>query len=246
MKKNLFLSICSLLVTTFLLIFLVFGWYVSNSNVTAGGIFGKTGGDEYELTLERATMTKEGEVTDWVQANSMAFSNVAPKNVFLFRFALKAKENKDITLNVSFDDVSSALTEGKIEVHNNKICYSDRLVPLYDIDSNNQVIVDGKVLYNVNPNTNEITLGDYLIHNTFMFYDLGTNEPINNQLAPSLPAIKLMEVANYQITANNQTTYFYFALEFNEDESLVEQDGYMSSNCYLYQNLVIGHITLRR
>lgn len=246
MKKNLFLSICSLILTSFLLFFLVFGWYVSNKEVTANGIFGSTGGNDYSLTLERATLDKAGNVTGWVTADNMAFNNVAPNNVFLFRMGLESKSQEDVILNVSFDDISSRLTENKLIAKDKKIFFADGEIPLYDIDENNQVMVDNKLLYKVNPKDNTISLGDYQIHNTFMFYDLGTAEPATNKLAPPLKGLELAKVNNYQIKANNQKEYFYFALEFNEEKSLVMQDGVLSSNCYLYQNLVIGHITLRR
>ncbi len=59
--------------------------------------------------------------------------------------------------------------------------------------------------------------------------------------------VKSLIGANFSFNATaNDTTYYYFALEFNEAASLASIDGIQSSNCYLYQTLTIDQIEVNK
>ena len=249
MKKNLFLSICSLLVTTFLLFFLVFGWYVSNTEVSANGIFGTTAGDDYEVTLERANIDANGSITSWSETSNIVLDNIKPSDAFIFRLTIKSKSAESINLTLTLDEIESSLVENRLLIKNDSIYEAKGDIPIYSF-INDQVIVEEiadspieKILYKrVN---GSIELADYKIEDAFKLYDLKTNEPVNSTL-PTKTGVNLSNGVGFNVVALAAPTSYYFALEFNEELSNKNINGIVSSNMYLYQSLKIGRISLLR
>ena len=262
MKKNLMLSGFTLLCTLFLLICIITAWYVTNKEASATGITGSTDGDSYSLKLQRGLYDDEDDEWTWIDTNHLAFSNVSPGNTFYFRIALELDNNNDLNLRASFDNIVSSLMPGKLTVSNNYVSTVEGNVPLYKINEDDECIVNNKVLYQIIDGQDsegnliqEIYLSEYKIEDTFLFYNLGTIEPETNDITVlddliSEDDIKVLsEVSNFNLTRSEEgITYFYFALEFNEELTMVDiyGDGMESSNCYLYQKLSIGYISISK
>lgn len=258
--KKLILNICTLMVTTALLIVVCLAWYTSNKNVSANGIIASTLGEEYTLKLQRGTKDTSGN-WHWVNTDSLSFVNLNPGNVFYFRIVIDAPANSSFSATVSFDRVSSELQSDRLVVEDNYICKrvnnssstaSSNNVKLYKI-TDNKVFVDlngsNKVLYNID-NTS-ISLGELKIEDVFRFYKF-TNESDITTVLPeeSSPLyIKNVKVTYDNLIPKTDTdgrsySYLYFALEFNDEDSLALIDGIKSSNAYLYQKLIIGAISV--
>lgn len=262
MKKNLMFSGFTLLCTMFLLICIITAWYVTNEEASASGITGSTDGDSYSLKLQRGLYNSSSEEWTWIDTEHLAFSNVSPGNTFYFRIALELENSSDLNLKASFDNIVSSLMPNKLTVIDDYVCTIEGSVPLYEINSDDQCIVNDKVLYNVMDSLDsegnqvkEIYLDDYKIEDTFLFYNLGTVEPETNDITilddelDNSDIQVLSNVTNFNLTrSENETTYFYFALEFNEELTMVDVygDGIENSNCYLYQKLSIGYIAISK
>ena len=245
MKKNLFLSICSLLVTTFLLVFLVFGWYVSNTEVSASGILGSTAGEPYEVELEVSECDASGNVTAWHKVNDIKFNNINPGDKFLFRLNIKLKEAGSLNLKVTFDEILSSVDNSKITVKDNKVYQMKGDIPLYDLVGNSVKVNEKgteKTLYSYNEST--LGLVDYKLEDAFKVYNLGAGDISNNNIPSSNLGINLSEGNGYDIVINEVLTHYNFILEFNEELSNKEIDGFVSSNMFLYQIIKIGRISL--
>ncbi|MBQ3254041.1 MAG: hypothetical protein IJA65_05730 [Acholeplasmatales bacterium] len=270
MKKNLMLSGFSLLCTLFLFICIITAWYVTNKEASATGIMGSTEGDHYTLKLQRGTYNEATTKWTWEDTEHLSFTNISPKNSFYFRIALDIEDtSENISLSANFADISSTIIEDRLVISDGYVCVKEGTTsyPLYELVDNkvtikeviNEITTD-KVLYqNVN---NKVLLDDYLIEDTFKFYNFGLTEPTNNVLPVEDPStneiednsvvLSQLDPFNIQVTEENIITengknkaYFYFALEFNEDLSIVTQEGQEgNSNCYMYQKLSIGHIQI--
>lgn len=251
-KFDRILPICTLLVTLLLLVMVAMAWYVSNDTVTASGITGATQGENYTLTLERGQYDDTNGWT-WHKVDELSFTNVTPGNTFYFRIKLDTNGNLDepINLSASFDGVSSELIPNKLQILNGYVCTSDGYA-LYEI-VNNQVLIDGKVLYDCTNGT--IKLDDYLIQDTFRFYSFGLDIPTNDESLDEANSVtSLSSLPKFDITVNqsdldaNNNAYYYFALEFNEEDSLVQMpnSSVPTSNCYLYQKFIISEVAISK
>ena len=251
MKKNLLIAVLNSILAFFLLIFNAYGWYTNNIMVSASGIFGSSSSENYTLKLQRGTYNNETDVWTWVDADSLAFSNISPGNKFFFRIVIDSIEGNAYEFEASFNDIDSSLVENKLVVSESgeyiqTIEAENQKLNLYEIEEGNVVTVmhedEKKILYTISDNI--ISLADFKIEDTFNFYSIGQNEPDNNMLT-GLTGVELKNVTfNFSATAEGNKVYYYFALEFNEDKSLEIIDGVLSSNCYMYQKLSIGHIQI--
>lgn len=229
----------------------MFAWYVTNKEANASGILGYTEGDEYALKLQRGVYN--GTTWTWNDTESLLFSNVSPNNAFFFRIEISSKENRKF--NAKFKDIDSKLQENKLyvieynDIENNTekyICLKNgesSYIKLYKLDAENKVKIDDKVLYEYVDD--EIQLVDYKIQDTFRFYNYGLNEPSNSIITGTSYSLTNLTF-NIEISGSEEKQYFYFALEFNEQESLQIIDGVECSNAYLYQKLLIGYISIEK
>lgn len=251
MKKNLIIAVLNSILACFLLMFNVYGWYTNNTRVSANGIFGVSSSEDYTLKLQRGTYNKDSDVWTWIDADSLAFSNISPGNKFFFRIVIDVTEGSTYDFEASFSNISSSLVDDKLVVSDDgyyiqTIEAEDQRLNLYPIEDGNIVTVlhddEVKTLYTISNNV--ILLTDFKIEDTFNFYSIGDTEPDDNTLN-GLTGVGLKDVT-FDFTANavDDKIYYYFALEFNEDKSLEIIDGVLSSNCYMYQKLSIGHIQI--
>lgn len=197
MKKNVIINFFTLSITALLLVLVVMAWYVTNSDVTADGIFGSTSSDSFTLELERG---EYDDVTGWTweSTKSLSISNMQPGSSFFFRFKVNA--DKAGKFKTVFNDVQSAIDPTSLV---EKITVSDvnyvslnglRLfkmnqnnVPVKVKDGNN---ITTKNLYTYSERQvedsqtsqmvtiGEFSLADFKVEDTFLFYDYGLGDEI--------------------------------------------------------------------
>lgn len=239
--KKLIPQIISLILIIFLLSSFLYAWFSESKTANANLI---------EITSENfkinnASLEIYDETTnDFKEFSEDSLSNILPGTKIYFR--LKINVSNEIKINVSFKDISSNLIRPVI-VSDGRILVDDYPMEDYSVSSRvingsnySCVIVDDKILYIANDEAN-MDLYDYKIEDVFLAYELGTNLPgftIPNSLDNG---IRIKEFSG-SVSLNAGNNYYYFALEYNEDLSLVLGN----SNCYQYQGLKIGKIALTK
>ncbi len=266
MNKKLIINLISLITTSFLLIMVVFSWYISNDTVKAEGIFGKTEDEDYSLKLQRGIYNSSNQTWTWTDTTSLSISNIQPGDSFFFRIIITTSRN--INLNMDFSGIESDI-DNSISVSNGYVLIGS--TKKYNIVNNKVTVNEGgasKTLYNISGST--VSLGDYKVEDTFKFYNYGvctTNpttivsgtsgitvtyagSPLDNDVTnDGITPDDLGSVAtNYSVTASGSETiaFAYFALEFNDEASIVNINGVESSNCYLYQSLTISQLAVNK
>ena len=272
MNKKLILNIISLIVTSMLLVMVVFSWYISNDSVKAEGIFGKTEDEDYTLKLQRGTYNSNNSTWTWTDTTSLSISNIQPGDSFFFRIIITT--SKSINLNMDFSGIESDI-DSSIAVSGGYVTIG--ATNRYNIVNNKVQVTEGsstKTLYNISGST--ISLADYKVEDTFRFYNYGvcpTNpnsiisgtsgvtvtyagSPLDNDVSnDGITPAELGNVAtNYTVTASGTQTiaFAYFALEFNDEASIVDYsytfDGNTKtcsdSNLYQSQYLNIKRINV--
>lgn len=245
MKKHhiysLISSIISLVVTCGLLIVCLFAWYVSNKNVSANGIVASSADSDFNFSLEMYKDTGYSEVN----TDKIDLGNLNPGDLFYFRIKV-SKKNKELTddlkFNIKFSGVESKIDDEKLCVNDSFVSYkydTNKYVNLYEIEENKVVTdsTENNVLYNIDEE-NKISLANYKIQDVFVVY----SDMKNTDTIDSVSNKKLNEESEISLVDD---FYCYFALEFNEDLSLVTIDGVESSNAYMFQNLIIKYIDIK-
>ena len=239
--KKLILNLISLFVTTFLLILIVFAWYTANETVKATGIFGRTEDEDYSLKLQRGVYNSTNKTWTWTDTNSLSISNIQPGDSFFFRIIITCSRN--INLDMDFAGIESKV-DSSITVLNDAIYIGS--TKKYNVVNNAVKVTEGsteKTLYTIS--NGQANLADYLVENTFKFYNYGVcttspnsvdsgtsdvtvtynNKPLDNVVSnDGITPVNLGAVAtNYSVTASGSETiaFAYFALEFNDAASIV-------------------------
>ncbi len=253
MKRNLKLitSIITLSLTLVTLLTSIYGWYTENNVAEATGLKVSTYDAQVDFELQSYDTTKN----EYVASNSIVFNNIRCNDVFYFRFKITPRESdldvSTLKFDINFTNYSSAIQDNTLTYNSSKktITYSD--VKLYDVvtdetSGENTVTFGNKTLYKITDN--KITLKDYKIEETFKAYSnqkqsdnaLGTDGVLLNDQISTYSGN-----TNY-IEKSGTDYYYYFALKFNEDLSLVIDNGIESSNAYEFQELTISEITIKR
>ena len=260
MKKRNIINLITLVITTFLLIFVGRAWYVTNEKASVSGINAVSASDAFTLELQRGEYNAGS--TDkwtWFDTNNLSVANMQPGNAFFFRFKIVA--SKAGKFKVSLNKIESSIqagvltrsSEGEapninyfVELYSTKIFKMDDATKLTIKNATTNL----GVLYDNYTSEDGFKLKDYKVQDTFKFYDygLGANDyfktmdnNVSNDGAVTTNAKRLNEVsAEYTIASveESNTWYGYFALEFNEALSLVEYkhlDGNVKSDSNLYQ-----------
>ncbi len=255
MKKNvkLLMSIITLTLTLITFMSSIYGWYVTNKEAEATGLKVNTYDPQLDYILESYNEDNE----TYSEENTMSFSNIAPNDVFYFRFKITPRENdldvSTLKFSMSFTDYTSSLAESTLVYNSSKKIITYDRVKLYSVvtdetNGENTVSFGGKTLYKID--NNEITLKDYKIENTFKAY--ANQKPTDENLGTGVLLNGIVNTyngdTNYIEKDNNNTNiyYFYFALEFNETLTLVTDNNIESSNAYEFQKLEISEITIKR
>ena len=247
MKKNMFINLIMLSVTSFLLVLVLMAWYVSNQQVSASGITGKTEDGSFTLELERGTYNSANtEKWTWDKTKALSISNMQPNDVFFFRFKITAKNGG--SLKVKLSGIESAITSS-VTVSGTSVLIGG--VKYFDLANNKVTVKNGDTtlgtLYNYS--NSELSLADFKVEDTFKFYDYGIGTV--NFYKPDSAIYytdSISEAPNSGVVLSNITTtysnlsegvsYGYFALEFNDALSLktyTHLDGTVKTDNNLYQ-----------
>ena len=258
MKRNLIINIITLAVTSMIFVILLFGWYISNTIVTASGIVASTKDSDFVLRLERGTYNSTTEDWTWTPTTSLSITNMQPDDAFFFRFIIEA--NVTGRINVKLSQVTSALDETITLGSDNKSVLVGG-AKYYELDNSNKVIIKGDndatlgTLYEYS--NSKFNLKDFLVQDTFNFYDYGlgtedfyrTGTTYYTDDVSECPntATPLDDITAYYSIASTGVTYGYFALEFNDElsiEEYVHLDGMLKSDSNLYQSQVLAIKTI--
>ena len=252
MKKNvkLLMSIITLTLTLITFMSSIYGWYVTNKEAEATGLKVTT----YDPQLDYELQSYSEETKTYSKYNTMSFSNIAPNDVFYFRFKITPREDdldvSTLKFNMTFSDYESSLAESTLVYNSTKKIITYDSVKLYSVitdetSGENTVSFGGKTLYKINNNT--VTLDKYKIQDTFKVY--ANQKPSDESLGTGVLLNGIVNTYNGDtnyIEIDNGNYYFYFALEFNEELSLVTDNNIESSNAYEFQKLEISEITIKR
>lgn len=244
-RSNLVLSLVSLVITSFLLVFTVYSWYTSNQEVKASSIVGATDIEHTTFTLEKYSAS----ATDWVNVSKIEEKNVLPGTTTYFRLKCVNDNNFTVSLTAKFEGIESKLdtTYVKVSSDGKNVTYNG--IKAYDI-VNNQVkvtpVIDGgdskNILYEIS--SGNIMLKHFKIQEGYIIQRFGQTETktgavlsrddVNDQL--DTVSISDAILNNQQIAKG--TSYFYFALTFLDNDDV---DKY-----FMYQELFIASLTLYR
>ena len=239
-SKNLIINVVLLGVTMTLLVISMMAWYVSNTIVTASGISASTDDGLFTLQLERGEYNKTNSTWTWTPTTSLSISNMQPDDAFYFRFRIESRDAG--RLNVRLSNITSTIQDDLLSLADDNKSVLIGGAKYFELDSNNKVIINNKLLYSYA--NNEFSLGEYLVQDTFKYFDYGLGTATfgyddqvihcpNYSIATVLSDI----TANYTVTEAG-TYYGYFALEFNDELSLVTYthlDGVSKADSNLYQ-----------
>lgn len=263
MKKRTFINLITLLITTFLLIYVVRAWYVTNEKASANGIFATAASDAFTLELERGTYNA-GQSTKWTweNTNNLSIANMQPGNAFFFRFKITASKTGTfkVTLNEIIssiqNDTLTRLQEGTkyyVGLNSTKIFEMDNATKqtIYSDLSSTKL----GVLYNYDEEETKFSLEDFKVEDSFKYYDYGLgnetsfntqDNKVNNDSTITENAKLLKDVdARYTISdvSTSNVWYGYFALEFNEALSLKTYkhlDGTVKTDSNLFQAQILS------
>ena len=263
MKKNSILNIITLFFTSLLLVMVLLAWYVSNQQVSASGITGKTEDDNFTLQLQRGVYDESSENKwTWIDTTSLSITNMQPNDVFFFRFVITTTNSG--SLRVRLAGIESSIVDTLVKTSDDHKSVLIGNVKAYDIVSNAVDIKNGTTtvgrLFDYNQTTDELSLKDFKVQDTFKFYDYGIGSEhfyksgttyYTNSIseAPNAGVILDNITSTYTNLAANSVRYGYFALEFNDELSLktyTHLDGSVKSDSNLYQaqSLQISNISV--
>lgn len=264
-KSNIILSSISLFATVFLLIAVLYAWYVTNKVALMTNGHGQTASKNLNEYLEYYDTTMQ--TPEWKAAN-FNFEEIEPGDIFYFRFKVVNGEEIDQSYRVDFQNINSILKTGSkvgdLCVYESNVCVVDDIIAgvpsytdLYEI-VNNKVSVSyyltadtaketliTKDLYNVSGSTITLT-NNFKIEDVMMFYDLGYDTTgTKNVLTTAETGTATVKTPNYTFIAEaEETSYHYFALEFNEAKSTFNYNGKNVSNFYQYQTFTFDNVAL--
>ena len=269
MNKRLIINLITLVITAFLLIFVVRAWYVTNEKANVSGIVGSSDSDDFTLELERGIYNSGSQTKwTWVSTNDLSIQNMQPGDAFFFRFKITA--SKAGSFRITLSKINSSLQENTFVrlLENTKYYAALNTTKLYEMDSLGSEVeiysdVNGTTLgtlYNYGPKEegseeNIFTLDDFLVQDTFKYYDYGIgdttffdsqNDKVTDDGTVTTKAKLLNDISiDYEIQSVDESSvwYGYFALEFNEGLSMKSYkhiDGKVQSASNLFQAQVLN------
>ncbi len=242
-RSNLVLSLVSLVITSFLLVFTVYSWYTSNQEVSAGSIVGATDIQNTEFVLEKYNSSS----TSWVTVSKIEEENVLPGTSTYFRLKCVNSNDSTVSLTCKFEGVESILDTDYVKVSSDgtKVTYNG--IPTYTI-SNSQVTVDPvvdngdtkSILYTISDST--VSLSQFKIEEGYIIQKFGTTETTSGAVSKkddvdsTIQTISITDsiLTNEEIAIG--TSYYYFALTFLDNDDV---DKY-----FMYQELYISSLTM--
>ena len=258
MKRNFIINLITFLVTSFLLVLIVMAWYVSNQEVRASGITARTADENFTLELERGTYNN-GTWT-WTPTKSLSITNMQPDDAFFFRFKITVQNSG--TLRVKLSGITSQVVEDVVTLGTDDKSVLIAGTKYFELTGSSVVIKNGETtlgtLYNYS--NGEFTLDDFLVQDSFDFYDYGigtenfyktgTTYYTDDVAECPNPVQDLTDISTtYTNLPASSIQYGYFALEFDEVKSLktyTHIDGLSKtdSNLFQAQSLAIQSISV--
>ena len=240
-RSNLVLSLISLVITSFLLVFTVYSWYTSNQEVKASSIVGATDIEHATFDLERWNSS----TSTWVSVSKIKEENVLPGKVMYLRLKCVNENESAITLNAKFEGIESLLNTNYVKISTDGLSVAYNGISVYTI-ANSKVTVNPvtigstsrSVLYNIT--NSKISLQDFVIHEGYVIENFGTTETTSgaiNSIDNATSALKTLDekvLDNQSIPAG--TSYQYFALTYLDNDDV--------NNYYMYQELFIASLTI--
>ena len=261
MKKRTIINLITLIITTFLLIFVGRAWYVTNEKATVSNILATSESNSFTLELQRGTYNV-ADTPKWTWSengiNNLSINSMQPGDTSFFRF--KITISKASNFKVSVDEVNSILQENVLTRENVGTNYYVMLnnTKLYKMNSATQCKIYSDtnettelgVLYNYDTEEEKFTLDDFKVQSAFRFYDYGLHDDTyfntqdnivtnDHDITGDGKEIENLSVT-YSATGITGTVvrYGYFALEFNDAASMKTYkhlDGTVKADSNLYQ-----------
>lgn len=240
-RSNLVLSLVSLVITSFLLVFTVYSWYTSNQEVKASSIVGATDIEHTTFTLERWNESSSA----WVNVSKIKEENVLPGKVMYLRLKCVNENANAITLNAKFEGIESLLNTNFVKISTDGLSVAYNGVSIYPIENNkvtvNPVTIGNtsrSVLYNIT--NSKISLQDFEIHEGYVIENFGTTETTSGAINSIDDVTSAMKTLDDKVLENQSmptgTSYQYFALTYLDNDDV--------NNYYMYQELFIASLTI--
>lgn len=235
MKAKLILSIVSFSMCLILFATLSFAWFMmgteaSGENGDFNVISENTDVDIYHLD---GTDWKEGE------GNFAEVGLVKPSDVLFFKLTVTKKDKSvNKVTQVSFLEPILKITDA-ISCEDGIVYVTDlkgNKIKMYELDENNQVKIDGKVLYNYNED--KLELQDFLLTNSLRIYCDDSLANGDETAISSLTPHTILETLtiNKEFGSSN-ILEIYFAIEICEEEMIFDGIDYSKYFAYQYFKL---------
>lgn len=224
--KKLISMIFSVGATICVLVVCLFAWFSNNKYVGTTGVEGTTVGEHYEFKFYVY------EDSNWLEIqDKISVGEINPGDIIYFRLDATKLSDEDYGFEARFNKIESKLRTESLIVVDNSIYLNTVLgnVWMWDLDEQNQVVVNNKVLYLYK--NNQLTLEDYKIEDLIYMYSCDSD----------LNKIDRIEQIEHEMVNPGDSASVYFAIEYNEEASIVE--GY-DSNLYCYQTLILNYLVI--
>ncbi len=265
-RSNLVLSLLSLVITSFLLVFTIYSWYTSNQEVKASGIVASTAGENFDFRL------RYWDGSSWKVVNqNLRYEGWLPGTTTYYELKLSNTDSSSAMVNVDFTGVNSSVnneyvkatydgTSGGYIKYNgvnaykytgNPVGQESAYVRVDTVSASNQAlykITENKVGSNINYIVSAETLK---IENGFRWQYIGESENATDETLHTGAITDIDDITeddyiydlstplleDYEIVGNT-SFYYYFAITFLDDDDM--------DRFYMYQDLFIEAITISK
>lgn len=246
--KKLIYNCILLALSAFMCVTVVVAWFTKNLEVSANNMVMTSINVNCDLNL----YLWDGEAYDEV-TSPLELPDLTPGKTFYFKLTVQSRSSSSFVFDVKFWNISSILSDSIIvddEDNPTKIGFTGNDTSFYELaelDANDQCLVNDQILYDYDSVTGDIALSYYKVEDTFRSYTLASDTKsisgVTGQALSANIATDLTLAADDEDDDATSGDYqeVYFALEFNEDASLVNGN----SNCYSFQKLIIQHLIIQ-
>lgn len=238
---NLIVSILSLVMTTVLLIFTVYSWYTSNTEVKASSIIGGSDVEKANFELDY------WDETEWKEVKKIEKRNVLPGTTTYFRLKCINTNSAAINITAKFEEIESSVDVNYVQVASDGKSVNYNQVRAYGVESGKVTVpaVTGygsskSILYEISGSN--VTLKDFKVEEGYVIQRFGTTETKTGAVLNRDDIVSSMDIIaiDEEILDNQSvavgTSYYYFALTFLDDDDI--------DNYYMYQELFIKSLSM--
>ena len=235
MKAKLILSIVSFAMCFILFATLSFAWFIMDTE--AGG----ENGDFNVISENTDVDIFHLDGTDWKEGegNYAEVGLVKPSDVLFFKLTVTKKDNNVTRItSVNFLEPLLKITDA-ISCEDGIVYVTDlkgNKIKMYELDENNQVKIDDKVLYNYNED--KLELQDFLLTDSLRIYCDDSLSTGDETAISSLTPHTILETLtiNKEFGSSN-ILEIYFAIEICEEEMIFDGIDYSKYFAYQYFKL---------